>query len=605
MREPVLVISEKEEPQVAGNERRESESEIIRRPLSQLSAWQERIIRGLLLAASVFGLAVLVAEWPLVTAEGRLGILIMIAVAYALVLILALARRIPYPVRATFFLVLFYLVSLLDLTQSGLSGDGRVFLLAFPLLALVLMGRKAGIGALVISLLTIASVGWLMANGLLVPNFEPRSNETLPWITGFFVYLLLAAVVLIPPDYVIGNLTSSLGRALEEANRRWQEVRQLSLGLEQQVEERTAVLTRRTNLLEAAAQVTRRAAAIRDIEQLPGEMARLISEHFDLYHTGLFLLDQAGEWAVLKAASSQEGQRLLERGHRLPVRGEGLVSLAATTGRPQVSGKGSPSPYPDLPRTCSEVALPLGVYGRTVGILDLHAEEERAFTEEDLAILQVMADQLALTLENARLLTETQKTLGRLSRYRVEETLSAWRKALLRRGVKLSYLYDQTSVRPLPPDSPPISLPDDEVPQKMAIHSLPDGRSVLVVPIRVYDQTIGFLSFEARRAWDRAEVALVEAAVQQLGLALENARLLEETRRRAEQERLIADITAKVRSSADVQAILRTAVREIGAALGTDRTFVKVGTGLLTQPSSTSDGKQDDKETRPLPEGVG
>lgn len=576
MKRPVLLISEKEEPPVVEvEEEREPESEAIRRPLARLSDWQERIIRGLLLAVSVFGLVVLIAEWPLVAAQGRPDILAVIVTIYVVVLALTFGPAISYHVRAISFVVLFYLAGLLDLTQSGLSGDGRVFLLAFPLLTLILMGGRAGIGALVLSLLTVAGIGWMMVNGLIVPAFEPRSNEGLPWVTGFFVYLLLAIAVLAPSRYVIENLTRSLGRALEDAHRRWQEVRQLSLSLEQQVKERTAALSRRTSLQEAAAQVARRAAAVRDVNRLPEEIARLISEHFGLYHTGVFLLDSAGEWAVLKAASSEEGLQLLQRGYRLPVGGEGLVSAAAATRRAQIGGG---EVAPSFPRTRSEMALPMEVYGRIIGVLDLHSEEGGAFVEEDVAVLQVMADQLALTLENARLLAEAQGALERLSRYRVEETLAAWRKALLRRGIQLSYMYDQTSVRPLPPDSVP--LPGNEVPREMAVHSLPDGRSLLTVPIRVYDQTIGFLSFEAQRAWDRAEIALAEAAARQLGLALENARLLEETRLRAERERLIAGITARVRASADVEAILRTAVREIGAALGTDRTFVQLSGGV-------------------------
>ncbi|HEC36487.1 MAG TPA: GAF domain-containing protein, partial [Anaerolineae bacterium] len=414
----------------------------------------------------------------------------------------------------------------------------------------------------------------------------------LPWVTAVAVYLLLAVVTLVPVAYVINNLVANLRQALEEARRRWREVRALSRNLEQQVAERTADLARRSAQLEAAAQVAREAAAIRDVEQLLGETAHLISERFGFYHAGIFLLDKAGEWAVLRAASSEGGQRMLERGHRLRVGEEGIVGYVAATGRPRIAqAVGEEKVFfdnPDLPQTRAEMALPLRVHERLIGVLDIQSRQEGAFIEEDVAILQVMADQLALTIENARLFTETRKALDRLSRYRVEETLKAWREALLRRGVSLSYFYDQTGVRPLPVDEMPVSI--DKESQKVTVRSLADGRFLLMAPIRVYGQTIGSLSFEARRAWEPDEIALVEAAVQQMSLALENARLLEETRHYAQRDRLIASITARVRSSMDLETILQTAVRELGVALGSKRTFVQLRSGVPAQSAPTSAG---------------
>ena len=82
---------------------------------------------------------------------------------------------------------------------------------------------------------------------------------------------------------------------------------------------------------------------------------------------------------------------------------------------------------------------------------------------------------------------------------------------------------------------------------------------------------------EGTRQWTEGEIALIEAVVDQLALALENTRLLEETQQRAEQERIIAGITAQVRASMDLETILQTAVRELGVALGTDRTFIQLG----------------------------
>ena len=558
-----------------GEEGTVTESSAIRLPLTQLGQWRERLTNSLFRAVLVLGVLVFVAETALNAEMRRWDLVGLMAGVYLILAVLAFARRVSSSIRAGVLIFILYTMGALSLTQSGLGGEGRTLMLLTPLLALILLGIRAGVMTAGVCTLTLVAVGLLMGLGYWRPRMEPSSTELLPWLSAFAVYLLLAALMLIPAGYAIGTLVANLGRALEEAQRRWREVRQLSRSLEQQVEERTARLARRSAQLEAAARVAREVAAIRDVEQLLQEAVGLISERFGLYHAGIFLMDQAGEWLIMKAASSGGGQRMVQRGYRVRVGGEDPVGRAAVRRSP-VRRTASPG-IDDLPLTKTEVALPLIARERVIGVLDLHSVREDAFDEEEVAILQVMADQIALAIDNTRLLVESQKALERVRRYQVEETLRSWREALLRRGIRLAYLYDQLSVRPLPPDETPLPIGRGSLPGRVTVHSYPDGRSVLVAPIRVYDRTIGVLSFEAHRTWGEDEIALVEAAVEQMGLALENARLLEETRRRAERERLVADITARVRASADVETILRTAVREIGAALGTDRTFVQVG----------------------------
>ena len=561
---------------VKGEERTVTESSAVRFPLAQLGQWRERLTNSLFRAVLVLGVLVFVAETALNAEMRRWDLVGLMAGVYLIFAVLAFARRVSSSIRAGVLVFILYTMGALSLTQSGLGGEGRTLMLLTPLLALILLGIRAGVVMAGVCTLTLVAVGLLMGLGHWRPRMEPSSTELLPWLSAFAVYLLLAALMLIPAGYAIGTLVANLGRALEEAQRRWREVRQLSRSLEQQVEERTARLARRSAQLEAAARVAREVAAIQDVEQLLQEAVGLISERFGLYHAGIFLMDQTGEWLVMKAASSGGGQRMVQRGYRVRVGGEDPVGRA-TVRRSPVRRTTSPPGIDDLPLTKAEVALPLIARERVIGVLDLHSVREDAFDEEEVAILQVMADQIALAIDNTRLLVESQKALERVRRYQVEETLRSWREALLRRGIRPAYLYDQLSVRPLPPGETPLPIGRGSLPGRVTVHSYPDGRSVLVAPIRVYDRTIGVLSFEAHRTWGEDEIALVEAAVEQMGLALENARLLEETRRRAERERLVADITARVRASADVETILRTAVREIGAALGTDRTFVQVG----------------------------
>ena len=392
-----------------------------------------------------------------------------------------------------------------------------------------------------------------------------------------------------------GHLTIAFNQMVEQLER-------LQIGLEDQVAQRTADLARRTAQLEAAAQVARDAASIRNVQTLLDQAVRLISDRFGFYHVGIFLLDDAGEYAVLQAASSEGGQRMLARGHRLAVGRIGIVGMVAGTGEPRIAlDVGEDAVFfdnPDLPRTRSEMALPLKVGRRTIGVLDVQSEKPAAFTEEDIAVLQVLADQLAIAIENARLLEQMEGTVRELQRFYEEYTREAWRAVGRRwRGLRYRHLAFE---------------PMEEVPEetrrvlregRSVIHPIRDegnGRVVgnmLAVPVRLRGQVIGALNvrFAAPEVPPEA-VQMIEEVADRLALALESARLLEETQRRAARDRLLAEITARIRASMDPETILRTAVRELGAALGVDRSLIQLRRRTPEEPISyeTADPGSDD-----------
>ena len=176
---------------------------------------------------------------------------------------------------------------------------------------------------------------------------------------------------------------------------------------------------RRATQLAVASEVARDAAAILDVEQLLDETVRLISERFGFYHAGVFLLDDKREYAVLHAASSDGGRRMLERRHKLKVGEVGIVGFVIGTGEPRIAldvGKDAVHfANPDLPDTRSEIALPLAVRGQVIGVLDVQSTEVGAFTEGDVATLQTMADQLAVAIESARLYQMLQQEAKQLA----------------------------------------------------------------------------------------------------------------------------------------------------------------------------------------------
>jgi signal transduction histidine kinase/DNA-binding response OmpR family regulator/HAMP domain-containing protein/putative methionine-R-sulfoxide reductase with GAF domain len=352
-----------------------------------------------------------------------------------------------------------------------------------------------------------------------------------------------------------------LAQALNSMTARLREV----IGeLEQRVVERTRDLERRAAQMEAAARVARDAAAIRDVERLLDETVGLISEQFGFYHAGIFLVDDAREYAVLQAASSEGGRRMLDRGHRLRVGEVGIVGYVAASGEPRIAlDVGEDAVFfdnPDLPETRSEMAVPLMVQREVVGVLDVQSTGAAAFEDDDVAILKTMADQVAVAIENARLLAESQRAVRELQIAQEEHVRASWK----RMGHLPAFEYDRVDVRPVDFQSIPLvdqALDSGEV---VAAKAPDNGRSTLAAPLRLRDQPIGVISVEdidEAEAWSEDAIALVEEVSEQVAQALESARLFEEARTRAQQQSVLSDLGRALSAQLDVDEILVAAYR--------------------------------------------
>jgi GAF domain-containing protein len=360
---------------------------------------------------------------------------------------------------------------------------------------------------------------------------------------------------------------------------------------------------RRAHYMQTTAELARTISSLSDPQELLDKAVHLISDGLELYHVGIFLVDEAGEWAVLQAASSEGGQRMLARQHRLHVGEQGIVGWTTSAGQPRIAlDVGEDAVYfdnPDMPDTHSEVALPLKRGDRVMGALDVQSTQVAAFTEEDASVLQTLADQIAIAIENARLFQQTQaafEELQALQRYYVSRE---WRR-LTSQQTELAAEYRRQGVAPLKtawspemkmaltqeapvslPDLSAVDLPDDDHEGEAKDLSSPPALSALAVPIKLRGEVIGVLDLqetEEPRNWTEEEMAIVSAVADQVALALENARLLEETRRRAERERLASQITARIRAAGDMDAILRTTVQEVRRALGVSHGLIRLGT---------------------------
>ncbi len=454
---------------------------------------------------------------------------------------------------------------------------------AATLRAQMVVRRATLLLAALVALTTVVALGWrqFVFRGMIRSITELRQGVA-RISSGDLEYKL---------DVRTGDEIGELG---DEFNKMASELAGLIGGLEQRVAERTRDLERRAMQLEAAAEVARDATAIRDVGQLLDDAVQLISDRFGFYHAGVFLVDDEREYAMLCAASSAGGKRMLARGHRLAVGKVGMVGYVTSMGEPRVAfDVGEDATHfanPDLPATRSEMALPLRVREEVIGALDVQSTKEAAFSDEDVAALQTVADQLAVAIENARLFEQTQSSLRELdSLYRLHAR-EEWEQLVRERAVVTGYHYSPTGVSP----AGEVWWPGigETVRRGETTILSDDGGGLLTTPITLRGQTIGTLSFRRpaeAEAWSEQDVALMEATADQVALALESARLMQESQQWAQREFAVREIADKVSSAFDIETVLRTTVEELSAVLGASGAFVELGLpqeGMATAPAA-------------------
>jgi len=382
--------------------------------------------------------------------------------------------------------------------------------------------------------------------------------------------------------------TSRLAHAFNTMTAR---LRDTIAGLEQTVTDRTRDVELRSSYLRAAAEVGRAATSILDSPQLIQQVVESIRSRFDLYYVGLFLVDPAAEYAVLQAGTGQAGKAMLARNHRIRI-GDGMIGWSVANKRPRVALEAAEDAVrlvtDLLPLTRSEAALPLISRTRVLGALTVQSDRSGLFTPEIISVLQTMADQVALALDNARLFSESEAALDALQRSFGEVSQRAWSELLSTRQT-LGYRLDQDGLHPLPaqPSSAPVGAHLGVRPDAVR----PDG--VLILPIRLREQVLGVI--EARKPdhagpWSQDEIEQLTSLVDQLSVALENARLYEDTQTRAEQERILAEITTKVRATTDINTIMQTAMLELATALNVPQGAIRLQAAGPYPPGIAPDG---------------
>ena len=356
--------------------------------------------------------------------------------------------------------------------------------------------------------------------------------------------------------------------------------------LEKRVRERTVelghqndTLRYRSRQLQTVTDVARIIVSKNEMEPLLTLVAELISDRFNFYHAGIFLIDEAGEYAVLRASNSVGGRRMLARQHKLKVGQVGIVGYVTGTGNPRIATDvGKDAVFfnnPDLPETKSEMALPLKIEDRIIGALDIQSTESNAFSQDDINLFTTLADQISVAINNNQLLSNTQKALEEAQSLHRQYLNQEWTKRAVDTG-NISYKFTAQGLTTYEEDLPEVKMVYES--GRPVTHSVPqeaDNKqaiSTLAVPILLRGEVIGVIHLSetkgANYSWSESELITVQTLADQLAQTLESARLFEQTIRRADRERRVLEITSKIRSTNDPQQMLEITLEELKRHLG-------------------------------------
>ncbi len=379
---------------------------------------------------------------------------------------------------------------------------------------------------------------------------------------------------------------------------------------------------RRALQLQTAAEIARDISGSLDVNELLVRAVSLIRERFNFYHAAVFLIDPSGEYAVIREATGEAGLQMKRAGHKLAVGSKSIVGYVSGSGEPLVVADTSKDATyyanPLLPETRSEVALPLRVGPRILGVLDVQSTEPYAFGEEDVNVLRILADQLAVAVLNSELFSETQEHLSQhrllhhvttaaASGTTLEEALNSAAQGLqvTLGGDRVAILLLNKETRSLEikastgysEEVKNLSIPigsgitgwvaahlqplriDDVTKDSRYIQVSGDTRSELAIPLVYRGELLGVLNVESDRiaAYSENDEEMLGTLGGSLAAIIANARLLEQIRRQVDRERLLYEVTSRIRRSTDTRTIMETTASELSKALGARRTRIRVG----------------------------
>ena len=374
--------------------------------------------------------------------------------------------------------------------------------------------------------------------------------------------------------------------------------------------------------VQTASEIAREISSALNLDELLLKAVELIRERFNFYYAAIFLVDPGENNVIIREATGEAGAQLKRVGHKLAIGSKSIVGFVASEGEPlvvnDISKDATHLPNPMLPDTRAEAAIPLKIGERILGVLDVQSTIPYSFSSNDINTFQSLADQLAVAVNNTELFAEIQEHLSQhrllhhittsaASGTTLEEALTSAvkglqvtlggdrvailladeeRKSLM---VKAWVGYSESTTDMVVPfgsgitgwvaaHRKPLRVSDTTQDARYIMVSS-NTRSELAIPLIFRNDMLGVLNVESEQigAYSENDEEMLGTLAGSLAAIIANARLVDQIRKQAERERLLNEISSKIRRSTDMQTILSTTIQELHRVTGARKTQIDIG----------------------------
>ena len=397
----------------------------------QISVASESLLQNLLNGSLILGTVLFFLNmYSAIQASDYLYIGLMF-VAYDVIFMVTFARMLPYHLRANCLAAAYYFIGVISMVQTGLNANALLFFLFAVLIIGILEEKNYWVIPMGITALTVSALTYLFQLGILHSSSTlVTSNSVLYWISVIIDFLFLIFLATVPLSRYLDELRSLI-------NKLDQSISALAAENQQLDKNRTEFensLDRRRLRLVTTRQIAREISQQSDLEKLMRDSVDLIRSQLGYYHAAIFLSDDRAENAFLKAATGEIGKTLLERNFRIRIHDTGLVSSVISQGEPRFTNdltqESVQNKNSTLPNTQSELVVPLRMGQSIIGALDVQSDKKDAFSDEDIEVLQSIADQLSTVIDKTTQIQQLKNNVATLEENYRSYTQGVWRSYL-------------------------------------------------------------------------------------------------------------------------------------------------------------------------------
>lgn len=537
------------------------------------------------------------SHYPTALDKERARVIFGISILLALLTVIFLTAVVPtwFEVYSPFtpYIFAFGIVNLVNIVmvRLGYLNVGAVILVLSWYLITNISTAVNGAFAIHIGILLVTTIA---LSGLLLPRYGIIIGVVLA-VSAYLVNVNVRIGTPLPePIAVPAEVFTTLAAFLVFTGLIYVYVRFTQLNRE---EGANAALQDRLRLSEITTQITQRISSRTNLsEVLNGTVDLIVEGYPDVYHAQIFLVDDDGRKARLAASTGEVGRTLLARQHSLDVGSSSVIGRVSADGKAVIARARALDTVHRrnelLPDTLVEAAFPLRSGDTVIGALDLQSKQSIAFLDRDLPIFQTLADHIAVSIDNARLFEQTEQrveenrrlvdqsrnTLREVERLNMRLTGRAWTEYLRTQRGAEGLLIDFTDniAEEGVEWTPGLQ---EAVQNNDVIEQIQRGQRVIAAPLRVRGQVIGAMEFEldANGEISPEDLELVQEVSERFGLAVENARLYDQSQRSAQREALINEIGARLQQTNNIETTLSQAAQSLKQALKADKVSIRLG----------------------------